>query len=279
MLAATVLFYLSEADVGRNRAEACKESVQELNTSVPVAASVVELSEDFLSQFQVVVAVDMALDEATRGVFASVFCDFGPSFTVYDVDGEEPHTGIVAGITPGAPTLVTAVEDERLEFQDGAQKRCANVANAVRRSLSLCCEPNRRGDGRLELRGDRPGQHLPELQNTGLMGAILVANDAAAFADGVQDVITLWTAHSFELEVDSTGFAPYQAGAPPDSPEPEPSAAGGGSLRRRCRAAFARGGIVTQHKPSKTLEFRPLARALEEPGEFLLSDFSKVGVF
>eukprot|EP00887_Chlorella_sp_A99_P002379 scaffold10.g2379.t1 len=38
-----------------------------------------------------------------------------------------------------------------------------------------------------------PGQHLPELQNTGLMGAILVANDAAAFADGVQDVITLWT--------------------------------------------------------------------------------------
>lgn len=23
----------------------------------------------------------------SRGVFASVFCDFGPSFTVYDVDG------------------------------------------------------------------------------------------------------------------------------------------------------------------------------------------------
>ena len=34
--------------------------------------------------------------------------------------GEEPHTGIVAGITPGNPTLVTTVEDERLEFQDGA---------------------------------------------------------------------------------------------------------------------------------------------------------------
>jgi hypothetical protein len=27
----------------------------------------------------------------TRGVFASVFCDYGPSFTVYDVDGE--HLG------------------------------------------------------------------------------------------------------------------------------------------------------------------------------------------
>lgn len=34
--------------------------------------------------------------------------------------GEEPHSGIIAGITPGNPTLVTTVEDERLEFQDGA---------------------------------------------------------------------------------------------------------------------------------------------------------------
>ena len=33
--------------------------------------------------------------------------------------GEDPHTGIVAGITPGNPTLVTTAEDERLEFQDG----------------------------------------------------------------------------------------------------------------------------------------------------------------
>jgi hypothetical protein len=33
--------------------------------------------------------------------------------------GEEPASGIVAGITtnPGGATLVTCVEDERLEFQ------------------------------------------------------------------------------------------------------------------------------------------------------------------
>ncbi len=31
--------------------------------------------------------------------------------------GEEPSTGIVAGITPGQTTLVTCVEDTRLEFQ------------------------------------------------------------------------------------------------------------------------------------------------------------------
>ena len=52
-------------------------------------------------------------------------------------------------------------------------------------------------------------------------------------------------AHSFELEVDSTGFAPYTSH-----------------------------GIVTQHKPPATLDFLPLAQALEEPGEFLLTDFA-----
>jgi ubiquitin-activating enzyme E1 len=30
----------------------------------------------------------------TRGVFASVFCDFGPSFTVYDVDGAQGGGGL-----------------------------------------------------------------------------------------------------------------------------------------------------------------------------------------
>ena len=31
--------------------------------------------------------------------------------------GEEPHTGIIAGITDTHPTVVTCVEDERLQFQ------------------------------------------------------------------------------------------------------------------------------------------------------------------
>lgn len=54
-----------------------------------------------------------------RGVFGSVFCDFGPSFTVFDVDGEEPHTGIIASISNDSPALVACVDDERLEFEDG----------------------------------------------------------------------------------------------------------------------------------------------------------------
>lgn len=99
-----------------------------------------------------------------HGVFGSVFCDFGNTFTVLDVDGvciygspcnlfdanvreghlvhpicdrllltpsnrlhaaqwyvhagEEPITGIVSGVTQSeSSTIISCVEDERLEFQ------------------------------------------------------------------------------------------------------------------------------------------------------------------
>ena len=45
-------FYLQEGDVGRNRAEACKDRLQELNIAVSVNASSGELSEAFLKRFQ-----------------------------------------------------------------------------------------------------------------------------------------------------------------------------------------------------------------------------------
>nr|XP_043622277.1 ubiquitin-activating enzyme E1 1-like [Erigeron canadensis] len=52
--------------------------------------------------------------------------------------------------------------------------------------------------------------------------------------------------YSFHLEEDTTSFGTY-----------------------------AKGGIVTEVKQSKVLNFKPLRDALEAPGEFLLSDFSK----
>jgi ubiquitin-activating enzyme E1 len=58
---------------------------------------------------------------------------------------------------------------------------------------------------------------------------------------------SLLQAHSFELELDTSSYSEYQ-----------------------------RGGIVTQVKESQTLAFKTLAEALESPGEFLLSDFSKM---
>lgn len=46
-------FYLTEEDVGQNRAEACKEKLQELNNAVDVSASTAQLTPDYLEQFQV----------------------------------------------------------------------------------------------------------------------------------------------------------------------------------------------------------------------------------
>ncbi|KAK9812866.1 hypothetical protein WJX72_004885 [[Myrmecia] bisecta] len=210
-------FYLSAEDVGRNRAESCKDQLQELNTAVVVSASAADLTQDFLSQFQVVVLTNTPLADAicidefchksgigfiradVFGVFASVFTDYGPAFTVLDVDGEDPHTGIIASITPGPPTLVTCVDDERLEFQDGQLVVFSEV------------------QGMTELNDRRPRK------------------------------VKNCKPHSFELEEDTGAYQPY-----------------------------IRGGLVTQYKEAKSLSFKPLARALEEPGEFLLSDFAKI---
>lgn len=54
-------------------------------------------------------------------------------------------------------------------------------------------------------------------------------------------------AHTFELSEDTSSYGNYQ-----------------------------HGGIVTVHKETKLLDFKPLAQALDDPGEFLLSDFAKM---
>jgi hypothetical protein len=59
--------------------------------------------------------------------------------------------------------------------------------------------------------------------------------------------LTKVQAHTFELDEDTTSYGDY-----------------------------VKGGIVTEHKEHKTLDFKPLAQALEDPGEFLLSDFAKM---
>ena len=135
----------------------------------------------------------------TRGVFASVFTDFGPNFTVFDVTGEDPRTGIVASVSANDPALVTCVEDERLEFQDGELVTFSEVVGMEELNTM----------GPIKVKGCRP--------------------------------------HSFQLELDTTkGFGEY-----------------------------VRGGIVTQFKEAKKLQFKTLAEALVDPGEFLITDFAK----
>ncbi|CAK8575593.1 unnamed protein product [Lathyrus sativus] len=125
-------FVFSEKDLGKNRALASVGKLQELNNAVVVQSLTSALTKHQLVDFQAVVFTDVSLEKAiefndychnhqppiafikteVRGLFGSVFCDFGPEFTVFDVDGEEPHTGIVASVTNDNPSLVSFVDDE-----------------------------------------------------------------------------------------------------------------------------------------------------------------------
>ncbi|CAA6656900.1 unnamed protein product [Spirodela intermedia] len=212
-------FFLSEDDVGKNRALACVQKLQELNNAVTINTLTEEFTKEHLSDFQAVVFTDISLEKAIefdnycynhqppisfikseiRGLFGNIFCDFGPAFTVTDVDGKDPHTAIIASISNDNPALVSCVDDERLEFQDG--------------DLVVFSEVK----GMTELNDGKPRK---------------VKNARP---------------YSFCLEEDATNFGPY-----------------------------LRGGIATQVKQPKLLKFKPLSDALRDPGDFLLSDFSKV---
>ncbi|CAA0816861.1 Ubiquitin-activating enzyme E1 2 [Striga hermonthica] len=211
-------FVFSEKDLGKNRALASIQKLQELNNAVAISTLTTKLSIEQLSDFQAVVFTDIDLERAielnefchnhqppiafikteVRGLFGCAFCDFGPEFTVFDVDGEEPHTGIIASISNDNPSLVGCVDDERLEFQDGDLVVFSEI------------------------------QGMTELN------------------DGKPRKIKNARPYSFTLEEDTTNFGRYE-----------------------------RGGIVTQVKQPKVLNFKPLKEAIKDPGDFLLSDFSK----
>ncbi|KAM0850330.1 hypothetical protein ACQ4PT_053175 [Festuca glaucescens] len=211
-------FFLSEDDIGKNRAIACVAKLQELNNDILISVLTEELTTEHLSNFQAVVFTDIGVDKAYEfddychnhepsiafiksevcGLFGSVFCDFGPKFTVLDVDGEDPHTGIIAFINNDNPALVSCVDDERLEFQDG--------------DLVVFSEVH----GMSELNDGKPRK----------------VNSAKPF--------------SFSIEEDTSNFGIY-----------------------------TKGGIVTQLKEPKVLCFKALRDAIRDPGDCLLTDFSK----
>lgn len=130
-------FYLSENCVGLNRAEACRDQLAELNNYVPVKSYTGSLTEDFLKDFRVVVLTCTTLDEQmriseithqnnialiiadTHGLFSQIFCDFGKNFVVYDVNGENPISTMIADISRDTEGVVTCLDDNRHGFEDG----------------------------------------------------------------------------------------------------------------------------------------------------------------
>ncbi|XP_074598481.1 ubiquitin-like activating enzyme 1 [Brevipalpus obovatus] len=130
-------FYFTEADVGKNRAEACINRLSELNGYVPVTSYTGPLSMEYLRKFRAVVLTESSFDQqlaisefthangipliiaSMHGLFGQIFCDFGDNFEVYDINGMEPVSVMIAGITQEKEGIVTCLDESRHDFQDG----------------------------------------------------------------------------------------------------------------------------------------------------------------
>lgn len=130
----------------------------------------------------------------TFGLFGSIFCDFGPNFTVIDATGENPTSGIVAGIDEEG--LVSALDETRHGLEDGDYVTFSEV------------------EGMEALNSGEPRK------------------------------ITVKGPYTFSIG-DVSGLGQYK-----------------------------RGGLFTQVKMPKKVEFKTITESLKDP-EFVMSDFAK----
>jgi len=138
-------FYLSESDVGKNRAESCVSQLAELNSYVPTTAFTGDLDEEYVKKFAVVVLTNSTLQEQvrisrvthgagirliiaeTRGLYSQVFCDFGVDFVVTDTNGEQPLSAMISSVTRDAQGVVTCMDETRHGFEDGDSVKFTEV--------------------------------------------------------------------------------------------------------------------------------------------------------
>ncbi len=131
-------FFLHTDDVGKPRAQVTAPRVAELNSYTPVSVHESKsLTQDLvqLSKYQMVVLTNTSLKDQlsiseychdqgiylviadTFGLFGYIFTDFGKNFTVGDVTGENPISGIIADIDETG--LVSALDETRHGLEDG----------------------------------------------------------------------------------------------------------------------------------------------------------------
>lgn len=140
-------FYVTEASIGQNRAEVSCGQLSELNHYVPTTSYTGELTEEFLKNFSVIVLTNNNEDEqkrvaaiarankisivigVTRGLFGQIFCDFGEEFTVYDVNGQNPLSAMIASVTKDKEGVVTCLDEVRHGFEDGDHVTFTEVSN------------------------------------------------------------------------------------------------------------------------------------------------------
>jgi ubiquitin-activating enzyme E1 len=208
-------FFLHPEDVGKARASVTVPRVAELNPYTPVNIHPSQdLTSDLesLKQYQVVVLTDTPLKDQikiadfchqngifvvitdTFGLFGTIFTDFGKNFTCGDPTGENPLSGIVAGID--SEGLVSALDETRHGLEDG--------------------------------------DYVTFTEVEGMEG----------LNDGTPRKITVKGPYTFSLG-DVSQFGQYK-----------------------------RGGLYTQVKMPKIINFEPLSQQLQKP-ELMIADFAK----
>ncbi|KAJ6627557.1 hypothetical protein B0H10DRAFT_1995251 [Mycena sp. CBHHK59/15] len=134
-------FFLRAEDIGKSRADATVPRLAELNAYVPVrnlgGTAGQEITVQLIQGFQVVVLCNTTYSKQleinawthdngvffiaaeTRGLFGSVFNDFGPKFTCVDPTGEQSLTGMIVSVDQDKDGLVTCLDETRHGLEDG----------------------------------------------------------------------------------------------------------------------------------------------------------------
>ncbi|GAB0086522.1 Ubiquitin-activating enzyme E1 [Sergentomyia squamirostris] len=151
-------FYLTEETVGANRAEACSQKLSELNRHVPTKSYIGLLTDNFLKQFHCVVITDATLSEQeriseithtnnialiigeSRGLFAKIFCDFGESYTVYNKDGANPVSVMIASVSNDKVGIVNCLDGTCHGLEDGDHVTFSEVQGMTELNQ---CEPRK----------------------------------------------------------------------------------------------------------------------------------------
>ncbi|PWN30586.1 ubiquitin-activating enzyme E1 [Jaminaea rosea] len=199
-----------------SRAQATAPRLAELNSYVPVrAVDEPQLTREVLSRYQVVVLTDATLKQQleinsltrasgsthfiaadVRGLFGSVFNDFGEKFVCTDPTGEQPLSGMIVSVASDSEGLVTTLDETRHGLEDGDYVTFSEV------------------EGMQGLNGCEPRK------------------------------VTVKGPYTFTIG-DTSSLGTYK-----------------------------KGGIFTQVKMPKIINFKPLADSIKQP-EHLISDFAK----
>lgn len=139
-------YYLTEKDIGSNRATVSLTHLCNLNPYVTVDVCTEALSTEEVAKYNVVVLTEyesyddllnlsdychsnniLLILAQTNGLFGRIFCDFGDEFIVYDNNGEQPLSALVASISKEVEAVVTCLDEHRHGFEDGDYVRFNEV--------------------------------------------------------------------------------------------------------------------------------------------------------